>query len=462
MNSGPMRAGGHRAVSPRSGRASTRPPVLPARVMGVLLVILVLVTMFRFRTRDATLAIAGIVDIEIIREVAVWGLVGLVVALNALTVLGRGRGPGRWRLGPALRALVLVTLVIAASAIGTGSTRSWVRAAQWIMLVAMVLLAYREVIRDADYLEELWTWIRRSVWAGVLLAAVATAVNPAWGPLYSEYFRIARYRFFVMHPIPTGALIGFGLILLVGTFLGLSDRLADAPWGTIGRAVVGAFFLYLLFRTKSRGAILATAAGCATLLFASPLKNRRRTMLLAGFVALGGLALASQVDVTADRISRVVFRGQSIEVLATLNSRTELFDVGFGFFLQKPIFGWGYLTGGQTFLQFFDWAGEAHNAYLAILFSLGLVGAAAFAALFFFVIRQIRRARKSAQPNDRALAAEAAGLTAFVLVDGMVSEGFAGSVGVHVFALMAAVLLVDAVAARRRSDASAIDTLRDH
>jgi O-antigen ligase len=426
--------------------------VIPPEVLGVMMVALVLVSTFKFRKRDAQLAIAGVADNEVIREVAVWVLFAIIVGLSMLTAWARRRrgGNGRSKLGPALRALAVVTLVIVASALGTGSTRSVTRAAQWVMLAGLVVLAYREIQRDSEYLYTMWVWIRRAVWAGVVLAALVTDLNPAWGSLYSDWYHIARYRFFLTHPIPTASLLGFALLLLAGSYLGLPDKLAKAPWGKIGRVLLGLFMMYLLLRTKSRGAILALAAGGAVLLLTSPMRNRRRSATFALLLGIGGLAVATQIDVTADRLSRVVFRNQSVEVLMSLNSRTELFDVGFDFFLEKPVFGWGYLTGGSHFLQFFDWAGEAHNAYLAVLFSMGLIGAAAFAGLFFFLVRGIYRALQDSAVFNRALGAEAAGMAAFVLVDGMVGEGFAGPVGVHVLALMLALLLVDGVASQRR------------
>lgn len=429
---------------------SRRTQVVPAAALGVMMVTLVLVSTYKFRIRDAQLAIAGVADSEVLREVGVWMLIGIILGLSFLTARARGRRAGG-KLGPGLKALVAVTLVIVASALGTASTRSVLRATQWVMLVAMTVLAYREIQRNPEYLQNLWVWIRRATWAGLLVAAIATALNPFWGSLYSHWFNIARYRFFLTHPIPTASLLGFGLVLLAGTYLGAGDKLASAPWGKIGRAALGLFLLYLMLRTKSRGAILALAAAGVVMLLMTPLRNRRRSAVLAALAGAASLAVASQIDVTADRLSRVVFRNQSVEVLMSLNSRTELFDVGFDFFLDKPIFGWGYLTAGSHFLQFFDWAGEAHNAYLAILFSLGLIGAVAFAVLFFYLLRGIYRAATSSNLANRALAAEAGALTAFVLVDGMVGEGFAGPVSVHVLALMLALLLMDGVAIRPRS-----------
>lgn len=211
-----------------------------------------------------------------------------------------------------------------------------------------------------------------------------------------------------------------GAAAVVFVLLGLPGR---SRWEWVHR-IAGA--LVILWT----GSLTAWAAGSAALavLAYSRLGGATRISLRLGLSALmvallflaGLLALA---ELSAEDQAR----------LATGTGRTQLWELTWDRFLERPVFGHGsalFREGGEV-RQVFGWAGQAHNQLLDTLVRSGLVGGA---ALLFYLVMLVRLVRSSRS-------AMAAALFAVFLVRG-VSESPVISSGVDVSSFLHIVTLV--------------------
>lgn len=100
------------------------------------------------------------------------------------------------------------------------------------------------------------------------------------------------------------------------------------------------------------------------------------SVLLAGIFLMLGLGIVPDVDSLFSGVSRT---GSSHEI-TTLTGRTDIWAVALEKIAQKPLFGWGYngteaLISGSFGKSFYGNPVNAHNAYLQLLLSLGILGA---------------------------------------------------------------------------------------
>ena len=238
---------------------------------------------------------------------------------------------------------------------------------------------------------------------------------------------------------------------MLGTYLGTADEWFARRWGRIIRPVLLVLFLWLLARTKSRGPLLARVAGSTVLVLMSKRTRQRRAWLFVGWAGVAATVAAVVLDFGDDRITRVLFRNQSAEAVLSLTGRTELLQVAFDLWKQRPILGYGYLSGSSYFLEYFEWAGEAHNVGVEIGFSFGVVGLMVWGFLLARTARRLWNGWKWG-PTHRArfLAGEGVAVFAFVMVIGVVGQGFAGTPGHQQIALFWTVLLADLVGSASR------------
>lgn len=141
-------------------------------------------------------------------------------------------------------------------------------------------------------------------------------------------------------------------------------------------AVVGAPILL-----SAWSPVAAVAVGCVVFWLAKRLGERAGVMLGAAAVAIvmlapwAVLATAGMFDWAGDRLG------------ASWAARLDIWSFTAQRTLEHPLFGWG-LDGSRGFLPFML---HPHSAPLQIWLELGLVGAALFAAVWFFVSRAAGR-----------------------------------------------------------------------
>lgn len=155
------------------------------------------------------------------------------------------------------------------------------------------------------------------------------------------------------------------MILVAGVVIGLSF-LSDPSAGMLRLAVLPAvgLFAFCIYRTQSRGGLMALVAALGTLAWMR--YGWRRTLAL-GLVALPLLLVVAK--------GRMTDFDDALDE-GTGRSRVELWSEGLQLFKQSPVFGIG-----QNFYA--EQAGQvAHNSFVHAFTELGLFGGAAFFGAF--------------------------------------------------------------------------------
>jgi exopolysaccharide production protein ExoQ len=416
---------------------------------GVAFVLLLLATDLSFRSRDPTLALEGVIDAEILFELGVWAVVSVWLAFG---LLPRARLDVETftETGPVLRTLMAVAGLFGLSSVLAGGVLPLVRGGQYVILVALALLAYRTTWSDPEAAERFWRVTRRALWVTVAVLAVVSLalaqVVPAWtaeiGPS-----PLQRYAMFATHPVTSGGMLWLAIVVLASSWLGSEDpwlRRGGMRW-LAGGAFAGLFVL--LLASKARGALFATLAALAIITLITPHRTRRGVAVLASITGLG-LLLAGM---GAELVREVVIRGQTTDQLLSLTGRTRLFAVSYQLFLERPFFGHGYHAARSIYLERVYWAGHSHNALAETAVNTGIVGLLLVTLLIGLLLVRLLRAWRHAPHQQRLWAGEGLAVLAYVLLLGMISPSFAGAPGFEAAALVWAVLLADLAHGREPS-----------
>jgi O-antigen ligase len=158
--------------------------------------------------------------------------------------------------------------------------------------------------------------------------------------------------------------------LLTGDFLALSVIcLFAAGWHRILKVIGIPILLGLLWLADARGPELAVLAALIAMTLLQLKRNRTLAITTTLVISLG-LMIAM---VFQDGLLKAVAALFTDDVY-TLNSRTELWPKAFGYILEQPITGYGYYASRYLLMKDFIWAGHAHNSFIEVLLTTGLVG----------------------------------------------------------------------------------------
>ena len=387
----------------------------------------------KFRRRSADLALSGSVDAQIILELAIWGaLVGLILLGNR----GRPRAAGaqhRIAMGRAAWIVATICALGVASAVVTGGALALVRALQFAAMAAVAVVAYQRAEND-QMLIEFWQALRRGVLAFAAGASVLTMLWPGRGELGT-----GRFHWFEVHPISTAGMLGIAIVLAMSAVFGTPDPWLRSRGRWIAFAITVGVLATLLVMTGSRGAMAGTLAGVGTVGVLSTNARRRGIAFLVS-LAVGGLLI---LGFGTEAIIAVAVRGQTAAQLLSLTGRTELFGIAYDLFLERPWLGYGFLSGREVFLERVPWAGEAHNMFVEVAISLGLIGLLLYVALFAWLLRVVAGAVVQRPSVVGTAARDCAGLLAFIIVSGGVTSGAAGLPGMQWLALLVTVVVAD-------------------
>ena len=420
-----------------AGRSTSR-RAIPTTAVG--LIALVMATELKFRSRDPLLSTTGDFDAQIVFELAVWA--GGAVWLAFRTIRS---GRTAWlnmpaRLSKAIRALgVFVALIFLSSLYSPSPAVSLVRAGQWVILFGLVASLYAD-LRTLMSLEAFWIASRRAIWVTGALAAAVSAMVPIWPSFVEDYTGDARYHFFDMHPNATATILGLMIVTLVGSHLGVGDPLLRERGRSVLRLAATSLLVTLLLLTRTRGPIVATVVGVGVLVWLTGDRSAKRATAF-GVLLLIGLVASGAVD---SLIDSVIVRGQTRDQILTLTGRTDLFREALPFIGERLFFGHGYLAARNLFLNLAWGSGSAHNLFLEVIFSMGIVGVLALGVALGRLVAAQRCRLTMADGSQRGAAAESMALLGFLLVTGLVAQGFAGPPGIETLALMWSVLLASA------------------
>jgi O-antigen ligase len=365
--------------------------------------------------------------------------------------------------------------------------------------------ALKELIKWGQLLIMLWLVIdlvgtrRWPVVVGLVLAAAALqAMIGVWqfgirgdGP---EHFLILDERFYRAYgtfeqPNPYGGFIGLALPLAVGLALAALGRWAEAAWArlkTIGgrlfdlwevvraalnRQVVAllalgalaALLLAALLMSWSRGAWLGFGAAALAIALAWPRKWWVGVLLVGGGLLLGVVALrfnllpasiAARLTGFTDFTQTFDVRGVDInsvnyavmERLAHWQTAQEMARyhpiLGVGFGNYEPVYP------GYALLNWDQALGHAHNFYLNLLAETGVVGLAAYGALWITIIVLTWRVTRRASGWARGVALGLIGAWTHLSVHHLVDKLYVANLHLHIGALLGVLSVLVAINAQ--------------
>ncbi|MEM9201330.1 MAG: O-antigen ligase family protein [Actinomycetota bacterium] len=384
--------------APRPLIARTDVRVRRSSFPAVAVCALVFVSDFEYRQRDVNAALEGSIDFAIVFELLVYFGVAAIFFLGAAAPKAR-------RLPPPLLIMWVFTVVLVISALWAPSmVFSAVRGSQHLILAVMATVFGRQA-DEHDFANIAGAYV--GLMTGFIGLGLVWRIAPS--------NNVAdRFNWGATHPVVAAALLVTSVLIL------MSWTRADTgyrPFRT--SAVYLLLFVHVaaLAATQTRGAIFAAIVG-AIVWLALAVKRRQDLLIMAAFLApvLGFLS--------RDVVLGLIVRGESIEQLQTLNSRTTLWAEAISAVGSNPILGRGYFSAREIFLESIG-LGGAHNAYIEVLVSTGLVGVALLAALLLRMIRVLSAIRRT--PQGPLIAAIFASLLANGLTAQYWAQGGTGS-----------------------------------
>ena len=214
---------------------------------------------------------------------------------------------------------------------------------------------------------------------GVPLPTTGDASLPL--ELIGEEVSLERPRLILayQHPLLTGDLLALSVICLF-----VSDL--RRRW----KAILIPGLLAMLWLTGSRG---PTAALLVVMGSLAVLKLRRNDIRAVVVMLAISIVLAVAL-LFQDRLPTAV-RSLVPEDVPTLNSRTELWAKTLSHIVEQPILGSGYYASRYLLVKDFAWGGHAHNSFLEVQLTTGVIGLLILCAFLLYVFKQILTTRNA-------------------------------------------------------------------
>ena len=318
-----------------------------------------------FRQRDIA---DKSIDLQIIIKLAVWGFTFAFCAYYYRMWVAQTR-----RIDRALEVLLLMIITISCFY----APSPLYSAASVFSLVAVFLLMYLSSV-TLNNAQILWPFILGSSLVS-FISIIVYFVNPDFG-------RMKEWVGGLHVPGPrltgiTGTANAIGYISALSCLAIYYFRQIDHTTKTWMIGALGALNLTALLMSNSRTALVAMvfAILAAGLVKFSP---ARFAAALFGFSALVLAALLVDYDALFSMLSR---SGDATEI-ATGTGRTMIWEGTLDLVAMKPLLGWGYASSVQVFPQYIFIESytppHAHNAFLQVLFSIGIVGLIVFTLIF--------------------------------------------------------------------------------
>lgn len=390
-------------------------------------VVVALLPMHDIGRQSATAAVSSL-TLQTGIELLVFGGIGALCALLLRTILP-------WSpVGAALA--ILPVWVVASAAWAEAPSYAVARGTEYVALLLLAGATASIGARSPAALDHLLGAALRS-YALVTVALVLAGV--VLGPVFVVVTAANRDRFTWIgaHPTESGFVLGTALLILLATD-GERLRLAG-PLRLAAIAVVG----IALYENQTRTVLAGLLVAVAVLLGLRMRQGSGAAWITSYLAGAGGIVAAV---FASGAIVSYVLRGGDWSTLASLNGRSDLWEVGLAA-LEGPadwLLGLGYGATRTTFVGEFAFAGNAHNSLLGTLVNLGLVGvvivlAAIGRALVMLVRGGMLRSSAGrtlfgvflyalvAGVSSDALAEPHAGLAVLFLVGGAVSGWQAGA-----------------------------------
>jgi len=262
-----------------------------------------------------------------------------------------------------------VPLYTAASALG------------WISYVVLACLAIQYVELNAILIT-----IFRSLFAFIAISFALAFVMPdsVWMPP-SDVESTFRFMGLTDHPNNFGHLAGLYLVFTIACLsrriISIEPALLHAAFGSIALGLSG-----------DRTMMIALIAITFLIAVRYTAIARRLAFGAALFLAIAFLFFAAGIELNLQSVMESISRTGQVSEITTMTGRTEIWSSAIEHILEKPIFGWGFNGTEQLMLasaplRFFGNPVNAHQMYLQMALSLGIVGLVPGLALVAIPIR---------------------------------------------------------------------------
>jgi len=406
-------AGGTREVSSTYAVREARAPARAGsgspgeRWFGLCALVLIVASDYEFRARDPLAAFDGSVDVAVLVEVALYGLVGIYLSVV------HGRPPRLARAAPyRFLATCYVGLMALSVTYAPNPTYAAVRVGQMGVLLALCLTGAR-VARRAHL-----HWFAHAYVALIACSVLYGIVVPS-APVSS--LQRGRFTWLAIHPTVSGVLMAVATVVVVA-YLAAKPRAWPGPvWPVPVYMVALVLVAGGTIASRTRGAIIGALVGALVALFATTVGRLRAERQLAAVLVAVGVVLAAE-----EPILEYLRRGQNTAELLSFNARTDLWSAAAEAFSARPLFGFGVTASRVIFYETLR-LGGGHNALVNVVVDLGIVGALVWVALVAGVVVGAVRLSTRADATLRVDRAVLVSVLAALLVDGIVFEGL-GSV----------------------------------
>lgn len=378
----------------------------------------IVATEYKFRRRAIDDALGGSIDLMIIAELGVYGLIG-VWAL--------------WRLAPTKPRLTPLTVIMwgyilttAVSAIYSAfPLLALARSVQLLILGAVVhVIATDGRIHHLTKLVHAWiVLLTFSILVG--LAYVA----PTTGP------QVGRFTWLYVHSVSAGSMLALSVPMLFGLWLssGRRGNPVTLPWARWVYGSLLAVHVVFLLATRTRGSIGGCFIAIALMAWIWTGQKAKSQLVLGSLVAGGASLLAFGGPVLA-----FLTRGESAEKIGTFNRRTEIWSLAWESFMERPLHGLGFTSAKGVF---FDETGlgGAHNALINVMIDVGLAGLIWWTALLVGVgvgIHRLGAASRSGRLTGGSIGSAGAdhlvlvGMFTSSIINSVTTEGLGAGVNV--------------------------------
>jgi exopolysaccharide production protein ExoQ len=379
-----------------------RPSAMSTRVWPVVCVLaLVVASDFKFRLRANDQSVAGNADPFVLLEIAVYALVACflfvkfrpttrVRRVNVLTFLG-----------------FAYAFILAGSALYSPYlSLALVRGAQVLVILALG----RSIARHGNLAD-----IHR-IAHGFILLITGSVLFGVLVPFPQLRTQAGRFTWLHVHPVQAGEMLAIAVVLLVGYLVATGLDRAGPRWRLPVYLVLLAICGGGLLATKTRGAVIGAIVGVLVLVWTRWRGQRKVEAGVVLSVVLIAIALTSSAA-----IESFFARGESLDRLASLNSRTDLWGYAFELFPQHPLYGFGLTASRGLFLDSIG-LGGGHNALVNLLMDTGILGALTWLALLATILLTTTRLSRS-RPGFQVDRGMILALTLAMIANSVFTEG---------------------------------------
>jgi O-antigen ligase len=337
-------------------RGTRRSPSWPM----VCVLLLVVASEYKVRLRADDDAISGNADPFVLLEMAAYGVVALFLFLKVRPSVRLNRANWLVFLGYAYAAVVTVSALYSPY-----FSLAVVRAAQLVIMLALARSIVRHGGRAAMHqvAHACTVLVAASVVFGVLVPFPRLPTQPD------------RFTWLYLHPVAAGQFTAIAVVLLTAYVFGANLPRPGPRWPIWIYLVMLGVCSAGLLATQTRGAVLGAAVGVLAVIWTRWRGSRKIEVGVVLAIVLAAVALTS-----SSAIESFFARGESTAQLASLNSRTELWQQALALFPQHPLYGFGLSSTRGLFLETIG-LGGGHNALINLLVDTGVLGALTWLAL---------------------------------------------------------------------------------